>query len=84
MSSAIEQLKLLLETGTEEEVNLFIAQHFQEFPEDVRKEIGVALFKEALQHESGARAAILEMKKEAVEMIDQLKETETEGTSNPA
>lgn len=78
MSTAIDQLRVLVETGTEEQIRTFIAEHFSEFPERVQKDISVQLFREAIQGEIQEREAILAVKKQAVEIIEALEAAERE------
>ena len=84
MNTALDQLRTLVENGTEEEVRAFIAQHLSEFPEDFQKEITVALFREALQEEIRERDAIIEIKQKVVEVIDAIEAREREGGSAQA
>lgn len=78
MNGATEQLKALMETGTEDEVRSFVAEHFTELPEDMQKTLVVELFKEALEAETKEREAIVALKEEAVEMIETIERAERE------
>jgi hypothetical protein len=75
MNEILEQLRTLMEKGTEEQVRAFVGEHFAELPEDVQKEFAVALFREAIDEEIQEREAIVKMKEEAVRMIDEVENT---------
>ena len=64
-----EQLDRILDTGTEEEATQFVVDHFKEFPEDVQRELTVALYSDALQEDLAKREALTELKKEAIQTL---------------
>ncbi len=76
----VEQLKQLIETGTETEARKFIADHFNEFPEHLQKTLAVELFKEAMVEDFETRQQIVEMKKEAIEVFEAIEAAEAEAS----
>lgn len=73
MVNSIDQLRSLVEKdGTPDEINTYIAEHFEEFPEEVQKKLSVLLFREALHDKLRQQEAMIELKKQAVEIIDAL------------
>jgi len=67
-----------MQTGTEEEVRAFVADHFTELPEAMQKELAVELFKEALDEEIATRKAIIAEKDEAIKLIEALEKADEE------
>ena len=47
----IDELKRLTLTGSEQEIRIFIAEHWDEFPEDIQDHISGALFVDALRND---------------------------------
>ena len=78
----VAQLRALIASGNEADVRTFVVEHFSDLPENLQKELGVLLFKEALQGEIQERDAILAIKKEAVAMIDTIEQAEREEGTN--
>lgn len=74
MNNALEQLKTLLATGSEDQVMDFIAEHFAEFPEETQQKLAAELLRDALVEENKERATIVALKEEAVEMIRALEQ----------
>lgn len=70
MNNAQEQLKVLLTTGTEEQVRDFIAEHFDELPEEVQQKLAVELFREAIAEETKELETTVALKEEAVKLIE--------------
>lgn len=70
----LEQLKQITQTGTEDQVRDFIAEHFNELPPHLQKEYAMELFKEALEQETAERKALVDLKQEAVDVIDRLEQ----------
>jgi hypothetical protein len=75
-----EQLKALIESGTEEEVRDFVAAHFSEFGPETQKELAVELFSEALSQEVQQREAIIAEKDQAIKLIEEIEREEAQGS----
>ena len=83
MTDIIQQLRSIVDTGTEDEVRSFVAEHFSNLPADMQKELGVELFKEALDEEVREREAIVAQKREALALISALEKAEKQlGNAN--
>lgn len=70
MSDALEQLKTLLKTGSEDQVRDFIAEHFAEFPEDIQQTFAIELFREAIDSEVKELRTTVALKEEVVRAIE--------------
>lgn len=71
-SALYAQFKELLDTGTEQQAEQFLIDHMEEFPEDLRQGIMLALFEKGLQEAAGVQAALNEIKSEGMEVIKEL------------
>lgn len=72
MSDIQTQLQQLIDSGDEAATKEFILKHFAELPHDLQKKLAVDLFEEALEKFVEKKEALIAMKKEAVEMIDEI------------
>ena len=65
-------LQAILERGSEEEARAFIDAHANEFPEEVQQKIALALFEEALEESSAARALRNDLQKQGLDAVARL------------
>lgn len=73
-----ENVQNLLEEGDEAVLRTFVVEHINEFPEDVRNEIALYLFEEAVTERADAMDATdayMEDADEALETLGSLKRT---------
>lgn len=69
----MEKLNEVMENGTEAEAKEFIVANLMKFPEEVRNELAVALFSDALEN---ANAGLDQIKADKKEISDALTELE--------
>lgn len=68
------QFNEIVGTGTEEQARQFLLDHTNEFPEDVKNGIILALFEDAINEEAAQDSAMLEFKKEGIEAMTGLEQ----------
>ena len=71
-SALYSQFKEILETGTEEEAEKFLTDHINEFPEDVRKGVALALFENGLNETAANQTAAHDFQQEGIDAVYEL------------
>ena len=74
-SALYAQFKEILDTGTEEQAEKFLIDHINEFPEDMKQAITMALFERGLIEAGESQKAIDEMRESGMQAIDDIQET---------
>lgn len=71
-SKLYAEFKEIIDTGTEEQARQFLTDHMHEFPEDMKRDITMALFEEGLQEAATTEVTARELKQEGIEMMGEL------------
>lgn len=84
MNTALDKLEELVMIGDEKRARSFLAEHINEFPEEIRKKFVFALFMEAVENETNVNelqtqaierglAELKEVRKDAQNIDDKIK-----------
>ena len=71
------ELSKVIENGTEAEARQFIMDHFKELPEELQRSLALDVFEEALEEEVTKQDMVIELRKEASDVINKLGENGT-------
>ncbi|MDP3779249.1 MAG: hypothetical protein Q8R30_04375 [bacterium] len=74
-SALYAQFKDILDAGTEDQADKFLIDHMNEFPEDMRQEVTMALFERGLVETGENQRAIDEIREDGMRAIDDIQET---------
>jgi hypothetical protein len=70
MEPIAQQLKNIMKTGTADDVRQFVIAHFKELPEEAQRSFAVELLAEAMDQDRAEREALLQFKKEAIDVLE--------------
>lgn len=68
-TDAIDGLREVISSGTEEEAMKYVQDHFQEFPKELQQRIVVGLFADAARADLDERMAVADVKGQIVELL---------------
>ena len=71
-SALYAQLRDIMDNGTEEGARTFLLEHMNEFPEDLREKVVLALFEDGLKEAAANQSAVEDFKQEGVEIANEL------------
>ena len=71
-SALYAQFRDIMDNGTEEGARTFLFEHMNEFPEDLREKVVLALFEEGLAEAAANKAAVEEFQREGIEIVNEL------------
>ena len=71
-SALYAQFRDVMNKGTEEEARVFLLEHMNEFPKDLREKVVLALFEEGLHEAAANKAAVEEFQQEGIEIAHEL------------
>ena len=71
-SALYAQFADIMNNGTEEGARAFLLEHMNEFPEDLREKVVLALFEEGLHEAAANKAAVEEFQREGIEIAHEL------------
>ncbi len=74
-SALYAQFKEILDAGTEEQAEKFLIDHMNEFPEDTKQALTMALFERGLVEAGENQKAADEMRENGMRTIDDIQET---------
>jgi hypothetical protein len=70
-NDAVQGLREVIATGTEEEATQYIQDHFQEFPKEMRQRIVTGLFTDAAQADLAERMAVADIKSQILSLLQE-------------
>ncbi len=70
------ELSKVVENGTEAEARQFIMNHFKELPDEIQRSLALDVFQEALEEEVAKQDMLVELRKEAADVINGLADNE--------
>lgn len=73
--SLYQQFKDVAAAGNEEDARKFLIDHLNEFPEDVKNGITLALFEDALNEASAQESAEANLKQESIDVMNALEQS---------
>lgn len=65
----IDALRIVLQTGSEDQAFEYINTHFAEFPEEFQQKVALALYMDGLREELAKKEAILGMKEKLLQLL---------------
>lgn len=72
ISALYAQLRDIMNNSSEEEARVFLTDHINEMPEDLRQQIMLALFEDGMNEAAANQAAANEIKEEGAEIMADL------------
>ena len=71
-SALYAQFRDIMDNGTEEGARTFLLEHMNEFPEDLREKVVLALFEDGLKEAAANQSVVEDFKQEGVEIVNEL------------
>jgi len=71
-SALYSQFKEIIETGSEDQAEKFLAAHINEFPEDMQQGITLALFENGLKEVATNQATMQDFQQEGINAVHEL------------